>query len=591
MKMKQLKILLMIILQDSKQHPKYIFCMIISSILTSGIAYYPAVIINRRLINIVTSEVESEIASIVIAVIFFFFFSQFWEIAFSKLVFLFIILQRRQKEKVIDTYNAALLSKITSVKGDCLESAEIYELYIRCKNNSLPKMINIHAKILNIITSILSIIIYANILAQVSVYFYIIVIAASVIKNCLFLILKKRQYKYDEVINNFSMKLDAFSEMITDKNFMEEIKIYNSLDFINSKRKSLYNKMRAEVCKMSRFDILHSFTYFLIDKCVYYGSFVFAALKRIDNLITMGEFSATLASLKQLETSTSKIFSTIGSLIGDFSYYDDFFRFMNSVPSQREGKDIPCATCVKIENLGYTYLSNSFPTLKNLNCELRPGTRVCIVGKNGSGKSTLAKIISGIYEMYIGKICINRTDIKAYSVSSIIDQIDVCPQNFTKYPFSLKYNIDFDRQDNQKLANSIFRSGVCDFLKDFPEYVDTQLDSKYNAKGVDLSDGQWQRILLARIFFADKNIIIFDEPTSSLDPIMENRIFNELLKIKDRLVIIISHRMSCAKAMDQIIVLDDGQIAECGTHSELMNSKGCYFEMFTAQATQYDLEV
>ena len=106
-----------------------------------------------------------------------------------------------------------------------------------------------------------------------------------------------------------------------------------------------------------------------------------------------------------------------------------------------------------------------------------------------------------------------------------------------------------------------------------------------------LSDGQWQRILLARIFFADKNIIIFDEPTSSLDPIMENQIINELLKIRDRLVIIISHRMSCAKAMDQIIVLDDGQIVEIGTHSDLMYNKGFYFEMFTSQANQYDIDI
>ena len=589
--MKKLKNIKTIILKAIKEHPGYIFCTILSSVLSSGIAYYPAIIINKQLVNIVTSNVQSNIASIIIAIIFLTLTFELWQMIINKIEFLFIIFQRRQKEKIITTYNAELFSKITSIKGDCLESAEIYELYTRCRNISLPKIIAVPTKIANIVTSILSIILYANILMQVSVYFYIIVIGGAIIKNCLFLKRKKRQYKYDEVINNYSMKLDAFSEIITDKNFMEEIKVYNSLNYINSKRKSLYDKMRLEVWKMSCFDIIFSFANFIIDKGVYYGSYIFLALKRIDSLLTMGEFSSTIASLKQLETSTSKVFSTIGSLIGDFSYYDDYFRFMNSTPLQRNGELIPFATSVEIENLEYAYLSNSFSTLKNLSCNLAPGTKVCIVGKNGSGKSTLAKIISGIYEIYGGKIRINSIDIKSYSALSMIDRIDVCPQDFTKYPFTLKYNIDFDNQDDIKLTNAISKSGVCDFINDLPDYIDTQLDSKYSVNGIDLSDGQWQRILLARIFFADKNIIVFDEPTSSLDPIMENQIFNELLKIRDRLVIIVSHRMSCAKAMDQIIVLDDGQIVEAGTHFDLMNNKGFYFEMFTSQANKYEIDI
>lgn len=587
----RIKKLAKILLKAVRKHPGYLFCIILSSIFTSGIAYYPSVFISKQLIDIVTSDVQNNIISIVIAVIFLTLILELWDNIINKIEFLFIIFKRRQKQKITDAYNAELFSKITSIKGDCLESAEIYELYIRCRNNSLPKIIDLPAKVFNIITSVISVIIYADILRQASVYFYIIVIVEAVIKNCLFLMRKKRQYKYDEVINQYSMKLDAFSAMITNKNFIEEIKVYDSLNFINSKRKSLYNKMRSEIWKMSRIDMCYSFINFIIDKYVYYGTYIFFALKRIDGFITMGGFSCTIVSLRQLEVAMSRIFSTIGALISDFSYYDDYFRFTNSTPLQRNGENISCAASVELKNLGYTYLSNSSPTLENLSCKLVPGTKVCIVGENGSGKTTLAKIISGIYEMYVGKSYINHTSIENYSVSSMIDNIDVCPQNFTKYPFSLKYNIDFGHTDNAKLYNAISKSGVCDFINDLPDHLKTQLDSEYSANGVDLSDGQWQRILLARIFFADKNIIIFDEPTSSLDPIIENQIFNELLKIEDRLVIIISHRMSCAKAMDQIIVLENGKIVETGTHPNLMDNKGHYFKLFTSQANQYDIEI
>ena len=587
--MKKNKNVIKLILKIIKEHPVFVLCTILSSVFSSGIAYYPAVMINKKLINIVTSEIQSNIISIVIAVIFLTLSFEFWEVLINKIQFLFIISLRRQKEKVINTYNAELVSKITSVKGDYLESSETYELYIKCKNQSLPKIIDTPHQVMKIISNIFSFIIYVNILRKVSFLFFIAVITVAVIRNCLLLKRKRRQYKYDDVINSFSIKLDSFSEMITDKKFMAEIKVYDSLEYINHKRKCLYNKMRSEVWKMTYYDLAYSFTSFIFENCAYYGSYVFLALKRLNNFITMGEFTSTVASVKQLEMSVLNIFSAAGNMMGNSRYYDDYFRFVDSMPLQRNGEDIPCAESIKIENLGYAYLSNPFSTLNNLSCKLAPGTKVCIVGKNGSGKSTLAKVISGIYEMYSGNIYINNIDAKYYSVSSMMHQIDVCPQNFTKYPFSLKYNVDFDNQDDNKLNHALLRSGVCDFLANLPDSINTNLDSKYDVRGVDLSDGQWQRILLARVFFENKNIIIFDEPTSSLDPVMENQIFNELLKIQDRLVIIISHRMSCARLMDQIIVLNEGQIAEIGTHSELMDHKDLYFKMFTSQADKYDV--
>lgn len=580
-----------LIRRTTKEHPLFVFLTILSSVLSSGIAYYPAVLINQRLVNIVTSGIQSKLTAMVIAIILLTLSFEFWEVLVNYIEFVFIILLRHQKEKVINAYQAELVSKITSVRGDALESSETYELYLKCKKQALPKIVDIPHQVMKILLSVFSVILYVNILRQVSVLFFIVVVAVAVIRNGLLLKQKKRQYKYDEVINNYSMKLDSFSEMITDKDFMEEIKVYDSLEYINLKRKCLYQKMRSEVWKMTCYDLTYSFVKFIFENCTYYGSYVFLALKRLNNAITMGEFTATAASVKQIERSVFNIFSTTGSLIGNFRYYDDYFQLMNSTPLQRDGDNLPRADGIRIENLEYTYASNQSPTLKNLCCNFAPGTKVCIVGKNGSGKSTFAKVISGIYEMYGGTVWIDHVDAKRYSISSMLDQIDVCPQQFTKYPFSLQYNIDFDHQDDEQLHRALCKSGVCDFLDDLPDAAATSLDAKYDPRGVDLSDGQWQRLLLARVFFADKNIVIFDEPTSSLDPLMENQIFNELLKIQDRVVIMISHRMSCTKSMDQILVLDDGQIVENGTHSELMERKGLYFEMFTAQADKYDLSV
>ncbi len=587
-RLRNLKSIMLFIL---KRQPWYLFYIILSAVVTSGAAYYPVLVFDRWIVNIITSDQQNHIYSMAASVIFLAAIMEFWKLIINRIDVRFAILRKRHKERTADEYSRELFQKIVSMRGDCLEDARVYELYVKCRSKCIPKMLDAPVKTARIVMNVISIILYAEILRQVNVYFFLIVITAAVIKHFILLKRKKRRYKYDELINGYNIKLDAYSEMISDKSFMAEIKVYDSLDFINRKRKALYNDMRSEFRKMACFDMLHSFISFLVDKGVYFGSYIYLALKRLDGVLSMGDFSCGIGAIRQFEASISKVFSGVGDIMGDFCYYDDYFKFMNESPAQRGGEKLPSARSLRLENVGYTYLSNDSAALKNISCEFRPGMKVCIAGRNGAGKSTLAKVIGGIYEMYEGDIFFDDRNMKSYSVSSVTEQIDICPQNFARYPFSLKYNIDFGREDDGRLSDAVSASGVGDFVGGLPEREETLLDAKYSKSGVDLSGGQWQRILIARILYADRNIVIFDEPTSSLDPLIENQIFSEILKMRDRLVIVISHRMSCAGKMDRIIVLDDGQIVETGTHSELMERKGCYYEMFTMQADRYDAEI
>jgi ATP-binding cassette subfamily B protein len=161
-------------------------------------------------------------------------------------------------------------------------------------------------------------------------------------------------------------------------------------------------------------------------------------------------------------------------------------------------------------------------------------------------------------------------------------------QNFQKYKMSLKDNIIISESDESK-ENKVEEclSNVDINVKDFPDGIQTVLSTEFG--GIDVSGGQWQRLAIARGFYKDSEIIVLDEPTAAIDPLEEYEVYNNFKKIaKNKIALLVTHRMGSCKIADRIIVVDDGQIVEEGTHEELMNKNGYYHKMYEAQAQWYN---
>jgi ATP-binding cassette subfamily B protein len=229
--------------------------------------------------------------------------------------------------------------------------------------------------------------------------------------------------------------------------------------------------------------------------------------------------------------------------------------------------------------------------LRHLNFKIKPGEHLALVGENGAGKTTIIKLLLRLYDVDEGEILLDGVNIKDIDLDTYWRAISVLFQEFNRYPFDIKTNVEFGRvrakSTKFKIDRALDLADMSSVLKKMPSGINTILDNSFE-EGVEPSGGQWQRVALARAFYREGGILILDEPTAAVDANAEYKIFNNIFKsYKNKTTIIISHRFSTVRRADRIIVLQKGKIIEEGTHQSLIKKAGLYGEMFNKQAEGY----
>jgi ATP-binding cassette subfamily B protein len=239
---------------------------------------------------------------------------------------------------------------------------------------------------------------------------------------------------------------------------------------------------------------------------------------------------------------------------------------------------------ITFKNVSFTYPDSGITALKNVSFDVPHGTSLAIFGRTGSGKSTIANLICRLYDTSKGAILIDKKNIKDIPLSSLRNQIGYAPQEVILFSDTITQNIAFgiDKEDQhtsaiiQAAKDAAIYSNILDF-KD-------QFDTVVGERGITLSGGQKQRISIARAILKKPQIMIFDDCLSAVDTQTEEEILSNLKKImRNKTSLIISHRISTVKNADQIIVLDQGEIVERGTHQQLLEKQGTYFEVHKMQ--------
>jgi ABC-type multidrug transport system, ATPase and permease components len=234
-------------------------------------------------------------------------------------------------------------------------------------------------------------------------------------------------------------------------------------------------------------------------------------------------------------------------------------------------------------NLSYT--DTNIQALKNISFTLKEGNTLGIFGKTGSGKSTIANLVCRLYDTTTGSISFGNTNIKNLNLNSLRTAIGYIPQDGYLFSGTIRENIAFssDTIDNQKILEAAKKADILDEINNFKEGLDTIIGER----GVQLSGGQRQRLAIARTFYKNPSLYVFDDCLSAIDATKEQRILKQLkVESKEKSSIIISHRISTLKDADKIIVLDNGEITESGSHTELLSQKGFYFEMYQIQTNK-----
>ncbi|WP_238653642.1 ABC transporter ATP-binding protein [Paenibacillus piscarius] len=301
-------------------------------------------------------------------------------------------------------------------------------------------------------------------------------------------------------------------------------------------------------------------------------------------------------SIENLMQAIGNMIVTFANTYNDNLYMSALFNLLDKeITSSSSGNEVSLNDfrTINLHHVYFKYPKLESYVLEDINLELRAGQSYLVVGLNGSGKTTLIKMLSGLYEPSSGYISVDGVDIKSYSKNSYRNNFSVVFQDFIHYPMSVEDNIKFgnyeDKANTLRMYEAAQRTGAAEFIHKLPHSYQTQLQNEWS-EGTEISVGQWQKLAITRAFFADAPITIMDEPTASLDPVAEHEFYMGIEEmIRSRTCILISHRFTTAKLVDQIIVIDNHRICECGSFEELMCKEGKFREMFTLQAEKYNV--
>lgn len=310
----------------------------------------------------------------------------------------------------------------------------------------------------------------------------------------------------------------------------------------------------------------------------------------INGIITLGDFVAFISYIEILIWPMM----AIGFVINVFQRGIASMKRINTLlDSESEiftlGSDKIDNIDIEIRNLDFKYENTNIDVLKNINLKIPQSSTLGILGRTGSGKTTLINLLMRTYQIGPNKIFIGGKDILNYSLLDVRDLFGIVPQDTFLFSTKIKNNIGFieDIPKEDLIHKSSKISQVEKEIMSFPDGFDTMLGER----GINLSGGQKQRISIARALYKDPKILILDDSLSSVDTNTEKRILDYLKsELSTKSAIIISHRISTLKTLDKICVLDNGEIIEYGTHSQLIKNGGFYYSIYKKQLLEQNLK-
>ncbi|OAD92110.1 ABC transporter ATP-binding protein [Aequorivita soesokkakensis] len=375
----------------------------------------------------------------------------------------------------------------------------------------------------------------------------------------------------------------------------KEIKLFGLTDFIAERFKNLSNDYYLINKKLSLRQSFYGSLFNILGVLSYYGAYVYIILRVLTGVITIGELTFLSGSFNRLRNNLQGFFSRFTRISESALYLQDYFDFIDLTVEQNAEAKTAMPKTIKegfqVNNLHFAYAGSETEVLKGVTFILKAGEKMAFVGQNGAGKTTLIKLFLRFYEPTQGEILLDGININQFDVDAYRKRFGVIFQDFFKYEFTLRENIavgNIDQVQNDEVINYAASKSLAEqVVTEMADGLEQRLGRRFY-KGTELSGGQWQKVALARAYMKDADVMVLDEPTSALDAQAEFDVFERFIALtKGKTSIIISHRFSTVRMADRILVLQNGQVLELGTHEALMANPKLYSELFKLQAAGY----
>lgn len=465
-----------------------------------------------------------------------------------------------------------------------------------CNGNYSP-MIQVYDVGIGLCTSALGCILYFGILAYLSIGLVVLLIVVTVC-SCLLnhKAIRWTEKHRDEKVR-YQQRTDYLTSVSGDLKSAKDIRLYRMNRWLSDVyRKNVeglngwYRRYTKTVFGVAIGDSGLS----LVREAVAYTYLLYRVIVRdmsvADFVMYFGViagFSAWLSGLFGQVTALSRISSTVNYVRTFLAYPDTYIR--------QGGRELPTISEGPKESsfydVSYRYEGAEQDTISNLTLTVAPKEHLAIVGLNGAGKTTLVKLLCGLTDPTEGSVRYDGVDVKAYNRETYYELFSAVFQQFSLLPVTFAEVVAEEESakiDRARVEECLKTAGLWEKIASLPKGMDSEYSRAVNDDGTELSGGQVQKLLLARALYRRAPVMILDEPTAALDPIAESNLYETYHEVmKDCSTVFISHRLASTRFCDRIVLMEDGKIIEEGTHTELLNRQGRYYELYETQAKYY----
>jgi len=540
--------------------------------------------------------------------------SAFWQSkVLHLLIFLFIYrvlsqvvnevnraLNRIAGEKVVRQVKVQIMEKSKELDVASFDNPAFFERMENASREAGMRPLQILAETFGMVSTIIEFVSYLVILLAAPGLWWatLVIIAVSIPSAVINFVYRRKNFQYMRRRSKDRRQMDYYSGLLVNKDMIKEVRMYDLADTFIGRYcdvfRTYYRGLRRLIFSESAWHIAIGVVSGVTNLIFY----ILIAMQVFTGRIMLGDYTLFTGAIASVANCIHALVSTSGTIYEGTLFIDNLIAFMDepTTVTPRIAQPLKVASgaghTIEFRHVTFRYPGTERDVLHDVSFTIAPGETLALVGLNGAGKTTLIKLLTRLYDPSEGCILLDGRDLRDYDLDSLYSAFGIIFQDFGKYAVSVEENIrygDIHKQaDMEEVRAAAEQSAAGDYIEKLPGGYDTPLMRVFDPAGMELSIGQWQKLSIARAFYADSEILILDEPTASLDPIAEQEIFNQFDALRSqKTTIFVSHRLSSATIANQIIVLENGCLIEKGSHTALMALKGKYYELFSTQAKRY----
>jgi len=493
-----------------------------------------------------------------------------------------------------------------------VESGEIKKVYWKAYDatqggdwSASSKMVY---ETVSLLVNALSFFLYSTVIGYLSMPMLLILLVLSLINYAL----SMRYIKFAESLREESALAQKHFYCVLNSmgnvKGAKDVRIYGMKDWMLGLRDIAIGELRQLTEKSRKKNAFYEKAGFALAAGRNLGAYAYLLHQASIGTVSAGEFVLYFGAITGFSGFVNSIMGSLASL-RDAANGTDYIRAYLELPEENRTDGIRHITEldyppeIEFRDVSFSYKNSceeedgpnicneKKPIFRHLNLTIHPGEKIALVGVNGAGKTTLVKLLCGMYEPDEGQILINGIDRNKFSKEELYQLFSVIFQEPLIVPFTIGENLSMDcieRLDEKRAWEALDKAGLKQTFLEKQIHLKSYMTKSIMKNGVELSGGQQQRFLLARALYKNAPILILDEPTAALDPIAESEVYDNYNKYsQEKTAVFISHRLASTKFSDRIVMLENGEIIEMGTHEELMETGGVYAQMFEVQSSYY----